>query len=66
MKMSEGFAFNLIIADVQESIKCQDSRADAENLATALRIMEAHLEEYFTQKGDKQWVESNRIFRRKS
>jgi hypothetical protein len=53
MAMSEIFAFNLIIQDVQESIKHQDSREDAHNLAEALRILEAHLAEYFHQKGAK-------------
>ena len=52
-RMSEAFAFNLIIQDVQDSIKHQDSQADADILAEALRILEAHLAEYFNQKGAK-------------
>ena len=53
VKMSEIFAFNLIIQDVQDSIKNQDSLADEQNLREALRILEAHLAEYFNQKGAK-------------
>jgi hypothetical protein len=53
MKMSEHFAFNLIVHDVRDSIKNQDRRADQENLAEALRILEAHLAEYFNKKGAK-------------
>jgi len=52
-QMTEVFAFNLIIQDVQDSIKNQDSLADEQNLREALRILEAHLAEYFNQKGAK-------------
>ncbi len=55
-RMSEAFAYNLIIQDVQESIKCQDSQEQADNLAEALRILEAHLEEYFVGKGQKNGI----------